>query len=81
MTDSECYTRKDADKLESPYSNTKNKRSEKKIPYGESLKELTLSLEEEGGGHMLSSPLKVALRMVVINVLSLLGREYRKVFS
>lgn len=30
---------------------------------------------------MLSSPFKVALKMVGINVLSLLDREYRKDFS
>ena len=51
------------------------------MPYGESLKELALSLGEEGGGHVLSSPFKVAPKVVVINVLSLLDREYRKEFD
>lgn len=50
----------------------------KKMLCGESLK--ALSLEEEGGGCVLFSPLNVALTMVVINVLSLLGEEYRKEF-
>jgi len=52
---------------------------ENKMPYGENLKEL--SLEGAGGGQVLSSLFKIALKMVTIGVLSLLDGEYRKEFS
>lgn len=77
MTGFECCSRKDGDQLKNPNGNSKNKKSEKKMLCGESLK--ALSLEEEGGGRVLFSPLNVALTMVVINV-SAGGRVQEGVF-
>lgn len=60
----------------------KIKGTEKIMPYGEILKELFHPLKGEDGERVFSSPFKVALKMVAINVLSLnsTGRVQEEVY-